>query len=101
MEYRSHPSILERYQQIGMVRGNRVRNNRRKGVIVLKVKHWNYLPILNTVRRDMKVYMDPVFMPRVLRIKPIDTTNTQDNKEQTNEQSKQRQRNKRVDGRYI
>lgn len=49
----------------------------------------------------MKVYMDPVFMPRVQKIKPIDTTNTQDNKEQTNEQSKQRQRNKRLDGRYI
>ena len=101
MEYRTNPGILERHQQVRMVRGKRVRSNRRRGVIVLKVKHWSYLRVPNTVRRDMKVYMDPVFMPRVQRIKPIDTTNTQDNKEQTNEQSKQRQRNKRLDGRYI
>jgi hypothetical protein len=48
------------------------------------------------------MYMDPVFIPRThKRIKPIDTTNTQDNKEQTNGQKQQRQRNKRLDGRYI
>ncbi len=50
----------------------------------------------------MKVYMDPVFIPRThKRIQPIDTTNTQDNKDKTNEQNRQRQQRKRMDGRYV